>query len=87
MSTLKELVSGDKQVHFQFYRKGELHYATDDGFNFVVPVSDAGDATFLASDRAMLFMRYIRKQLEANAEGLAGAQDGQQLQDQIPDQH
>lgn len=87
MSTLKELVAGDKQVHFQFYRKGELHYMTDDGFNFVVPVSDAGDATFLASDRAMLFMRYIRKQLEANEAGLQGAKDELNVQNQVSDQH
>jgi hypothetical protein len=70
MSTLKSLVSGDKRVHFQFYRKGELWYKTDDGFEFAVPVADTGDGVFLASDRAMLFMRYIRKQLEANSEGL-----------------
>lgn len=70
MSTLKSLVAGDKRVHFQFYRKGELWYKTDDGFEFVVPVADTGDGVFLASDRAMLFMRYIRKQLEANSAGL-----------------
>lgn len=69
MSTLKELVADGKLVHFQFYRKGELWYKTDDGFQFVVPVSDTGDGVFLASDRAMLFMRYIRKQLEANEAG------------------
>lgn len=82
MSTLKELVANDKQVHFQFYRKGELHYKTDDGFSFVVPAADAGDGTFLSSDRAMLFMRYIRKQLEANAQGL-GENNGQQLQTEV----
>lgn len=71
MFTLKELVGQGKQVHFQFYRKGELVYKTDDGFDFVVPVDDCGDGVFLATDKAMLFMRYIRKQLEANAAGLA----------------
>lgn len=74
MSTLKSLVSDGKLVHFQFYRKGDLWYKTDDGFEFAVPVSDAGDGVFLASDRAMLFMRYIRKQLEANAQGAANDQ-------------
>ena len=74
MSTLKSLVSDGKLVHFQFYRKGDLWYKTDDGFEFAVPVSDAGDGVFLASDRAMLFMRYIRKQLEANALGAANDQ-------------
>jgi hypothetical protein len=71
MSTLKSLVADGKRVHFQFFRKGELWYKTDDGFEFAVPASDTGDGVFLASDRAMLFMRYIRKQLEANAEGRA----------------
>ena len=33
------------------------------GFRFPVPISDAGTATFLAEDRAMLFMRYIRRQI------------------------
>jgi hypothetical protein len=84
MSTLKTLVSDGKRVHFQFFRKGELWYKTDDGFEFAVPVSDTGDGVFLASDRAMLFMRYIRKQLEANAEGLASAGvENDQPQEQI----
>lgn len=69
--SLKELVGKDKKVHFQFYRKGELFYKTSDGFEFTVPVEDAGDGIFLAEDKAMLFMRYIRKQLEKNTAGLA----------------
>lgn len=69
MSTIKDLVSPGKTVHFQFYRKGELHYKTSDGFDFVVPVEDCGDGTFEGSDKAITFMRYIRKQLEANAVG------------------
>lgn len=87
MSKLKALVSDGKRVHFQFYRKGELHYRTDDGFDFVVPVSDVGDGTFLSSDRAMLFMRYIRKQLEANEAGLQGAKDELDIQNQVSDKH
>ncbi len=51
------------------YRKGELWYVVEaTGFTFPVPVSDCGDGTFLATDRAMLFMRYIRKALEAGNE-------------------
>lgn len=71
MSTLKELVSPGQTVHFQFYRKGELHYKTSSGFDFVVPIEDCGDGEFLAEDKAMLFMRYIRKQLASNSEGQA----------------
>jgi len=65
MKTLKEMVTGDKKVRFQYYSDGSLWYSTEDGFVFPVPVSDIGTATFLAEDRAMLFMRYIRKHLES----------------------
>jgi hypothetical protein len=41
-----------------------LWYASECGFEFPVPISDAGTATFLAQDKAILFMRYIRKHLE-----------------------
>ena len=71
MFTLKELVAPGKMVHFELYRKGELHYKTDDGFRFSVPIDDCGDGSFLADDKAMLFMRYIRKQLATNAESIS----------------
>lgn len=64
MLTLKEMVSDNKKVHFRFYRAKELWYATEDGFVFPVPIEDIGDATFLAEDKALLFMRYIRKQIK-----------------------
>ena len=31
---------------------------------FPVPLTDIGDATLLATDKAMVFMRYIRKAIE-----------------------
>lgn len=52
------------QVHFDFYREGEMWYKTDSGFNFPVPTSEAGTACFLRDDKALLFMRYIRKHME-----------------------
>ena len=58
------MVSNGKTVTFEFYRKGELWYTTECGFKFPVPISDTGDGTFLKSDKAMLFMRYIRKQID-----------------------
>lgn len=70
MLTLKELVGPGKTVQFIMYRKGELHYRTSDSFDFVVPIEDCGDGVFLSDDKAMLFMRYIRKQLEANKAGM-----------------
>jgi hypothetical protein len=64
MHNLKDMVSGGKLVTFTHYFDGNLWYKTEDNFSFPVPISDIGNATFLASDRAMLFMRYIRKHLE-----------------------
>lgn len=54
----------DQQVHFQYYRDNELWYKTDSGFLFPVPISDIGNATFMRDDKAILFMRYIRKYKE-----------------------
>jgi hypothetical protein len=60
--TLVEMLKG--KVYFQFYRKGELFYKTDSGFEFRVPCEDAGDGVFLAEDKAVLFMRYIKKEIK-----------------------
>jgi len=54
-----------KIVKFVKYRKGELFYETECGFMFPVPIEDTGDGEFLAQDKAMMFMRYIRKHIEA----------------------
>ena len=63
MLTLKEMVVNNQKVRFTFYRDGLLWYETECGFRFPVPLAEAGTATFLAEDRALLFMRYIRRQL------------------------
>jgi hypothetical protein len=62
---LKNMVSDNKKVTFQYYKHNELWYSTECGFLFPVPIDDTGDGTFHKEDRAMLFMRYIRKQIEA----------------------
>ncbi len=62
--TLKDMVIDNKKVHFIFYREKELWYKTETGFEFPVPIEDVGNAIFLAEDKALLFMRYIRKQLQ-----------------------
>lgn len=66
-ANLKDLVKGN--VYFVEYRKGNLWYeagrhTADKPFAFPVPIEDVGDATFLACDKALLFVRYIRKHLE-----------------------
>ena len=58
---IKRAVSCNNVVQFQFYRAGDLFYKTAYDEIFTVPISDTGDATFNAKDRAILFMRYMRK--------------------------
>ena len=69
MLTLKEMIKGNKKVRFSFYRDMELWYKTEDGFEFPVPIKEVGNATFIDEDKAILFMRYIRKHLETIEEG------------------
>ena len=54
----------NQQAHFEYYRDNELWYKTDSGFLFPVPISDIGNATFSRDDKAIMFMRYIRKYKE-----------------------
>lgn len=63
--SIKDMVKDGKMVTFKLYHHGELWYATEDGFQFPVPIHDTGDGVFLNTDKAILFMRYIRKQLKA----------------------
>jgi len=65
MRTLKEMIVNNQKVRFSFYRDGQLWYETECGFRFPVPIEEAGTATFLSEDRAILFMRYIRKYMAA----------------------
>jgi len=62
---IKDIVKDNKRVKFCYYKHGELFYKTECGFMFPVPISDTGDGTFLDEDKAILFMRYIRKQIQA----------------------
>lgn len=61
---IKEMVSSGKKVKFLFYKQKELWYETECGFQFPVPIDDTGDGIFLVKDKAMLFMRYIRKHIQ-----------------------
>lgn len=61
---IKDMVKDGKKVRFVQYKHNQLWYETDCGFRFPVEISDTGDGTFLAEDKAILFMRYIRKQIE-----------------------
>lgn len=61
---VKDMVKDGKRVKFLYYRQKELWYETETGFKFPVPIDDVGDGTFLAEDKALLFMRYINKQIK-----------------------
>lgn len=71
---IKEMVRDSKKAKFTHYKAGELWYVTECGFEFPVPISDTGAATFLAEDKAMLMMRYIRKHVEYLAKAQADQQ-------------
>jgi hypothetical protein len=62
--SIKDMVKDGKTVSFVQFREGNFIYQTEDGFEFPVPLSDIGNATMLAKDKAIMFMRYIRKHIE-----------------------
>lgn len=63
MFDLKTMIKDNRQVTLVRYKEGELWYVTEDGFEFPVPIADVGSATMLAKDKALLFMRYLRRHL------------------------
>ena len=74
MASVKEIVKG-KNAHFVFFRDKSLFYETDDGFQFPIPIEDAGSATFNAEEKAILLMRYIRKHIAKTEEARARQND------------
>lgn len=62
---LKDLVK-NKKVRFLFYRDEKFYYEQEDGFVF--PISrqeaDAGRATFLAEDKAIYYMRWMKRYID-----------------------
>ena len=65
---IKEIVKNNA-VKFQRYRQGHMYYVVtvpgEEGeFSFPVPLEDVGDATLESEDKAIVFMRYIRKAIE-----------------------
>ena len=73
LPTVKELVSNGNRVHFAFLRAGFAHYLVEKydeetdsvtTYLFTVPLDDIGTATLRATDKAITFMRWIRKAVE-----------------------
>jgi hypothetical protein len=63
-----EHVRNGQKVRFQFFRDDEFWYKTELGLLFPVSLKEAqaGKATFLAEDKAIYFMRWIRKHILAS---------------------
>ena len=61
MIDIKQAVSEGRTVKFTRYHDGNLWYQTEFGDVFPVPISDIGNATFGATERAILLMRYMRQ--------------------------
>jgi len=62
---IKDIVK-DNTVHFLKYRHQVVYYTVAyDGtdYMFPVPLDDVGDATLNATEKAITYMRYIRKAL------------------------
>ena len=70
---IKDIVK-NQNAHFVFYRDRALFYETDNGYQFPVPISDAGSATLNKQEKAIFLMRYIRKHME-NTEKAKKAQN------------
>jgi len=62
MYNIKAMVK-DKKVTFVRYRNNELIYKTECGFEFPIHTSDTGNGVFKPEDKAITFMRWIRKQI------------------------
>jgi hypothetical protein len=73
---IKDIVKNET-VEFDHYRAGNLYYSVWVNIEenpaklahykkhlFPVPISDTGEASFMNIDKAILFMRYIRKAIE-----------------------
>ena len=63
---IKDIVK-DNIVYFMYYRQGHMYYfvKTNQGnYMFPVPLDDVQDATLHASEKAITYMRYIRKAIE-----------------------
>jgi hypothetical protein len=63
---IKDIVK-DNKVYFLFYRQQHIYYGVDVGdekLMFPVPLEDVQEATLLAEEKAITYMRYIRRAIE-----------------------
>jgi len=64
---LVDLVRDNKKVRFSFFRENEFWYETEDGFTFPISLAEATNSrvTLLAEDKAILFMRWMKKYIDS----------------------
>jgi hypothetical protein len=64
---IKEHVKQGQMVHFEYFRDEGFWYRTDKGLLFPISLKEAssGRATFLAHDKAIYFMRWIKRYVAA----------------------
>lgn len=64
---IKEHVNNNQRVRFNCYRDGQFWYETELGLLFPISLEEvvASKVTLLADDKALLFMRWIRKYVES----------------------
>lgn len=66
---MKDLVQPGMKVHFSFYRDKEFWYEHDNGFAFPIALDEVEGpkcrATLLDEDKAIYFMRWMKKYIEA----------------------
>ena len=64
---IKDHVSNNQKVKFNCYRDGQFWYATELGLVFPISLEEvvASKVTLLPEDKAILFMRWIRKYVES----------------------
>jgi hypothetical protein len=64
-----DLVRDNKKVRFSYYRAKEFWFQHEEGLLFPVALSEvdnpASPATLLAEDKAIYFMRWMKKYIEA----------------------
>ncbi len=63
---LKENIRGSSS--FVYYRDNALWYRTDMGLMFPIPIDDIGSSQFLATEKSLLLMRWIRKYIASQTE-------------------
>lgn len=61
---IKGMVENNKVVNFTRFQGGQLWYSTECGFEFPVSLQEVGQSTYPSQDKALLFLRFIRKHIE-----------------------